>query len=70
MQKYLDSNRCTKSQNKKNIDQFRKENYYSNAIGSLISIASLLDLSGLYRDGRRRWKQRKKWRHMIAFCLL
>ena len=59
MQKYLDSNRCTTSQNKKNIDQFRKENCYSNAIGSLISIASLLDLSGLYRDGRRCWKQRK-----------
>ena len=60
MQKYLDSNRCTKSQNKKNIDQFPKENCYSNAIGSLISIASLLDNSGLYRDGRRCWKQRKK----------
>ena len=70
MQKYLESNRCTKSQNKKNIDQFPKENCYSNAIGSLISIASLLGLSGLYRDGRRCWKQPKRWRHKIAFCLL
>ena len=60
---------CAKSQNKTNIDQLPKENCYSNAIGSLIRIASVLDFSGSCKDGRRCWN-RGNWRHKIAFCLL
>ena len=60
MQKYLDSNRCTKSQNKTNIlISCLKEN--CNAIGSLISIRTLsARFFWFLQDGRRCWKQQEK----------